>query len=48
MYYAHPEACYFAVGKINRDQVADYAQRKALDTKTAHYWLAPNLGYDAD
>lgn len=48
IYYSHPEACYFAVGKINRDQVEDYAQRKALDITQAHYWLAPNLGYDAD
>ena len=48
IYYAHPEACYFAVGKINRDQVEDYAQRKNLDIKQANYWLAPNMGYDAD
>ena len=48
IYYSHPEACYFAVGKINRDQVEDYAQRKALDINQANYWLAPNLGYDAD
>ena len=48
VYYSHPEACYFAVGKINRDQVEDYARRKTLDISQASYWLAPNLGYDAD
>lgn len=48
VYYSHPEACYFAVGKINRDQVDDYTQRKGSDTRTTQYWLAPNLGYDAD
>lgn len=48
VYYSHPESCYFAVGKINRDQVEDYARRKALDLQKAHYWLAPNLGYTAD
>ncbi len=45
LYFAHPDACYFAVGKINRDQVEDYARRKGMDLKDAEYWLAPNLGY---
>ena len=45
VYYGHPEAAYFAVGKINKDQVDDYARRKGMDTATAEYWLAPNLGY---
>jgi 5-methyltetrahydrofolate--homocysteine methyltransferase len=44
-YFAHPEATYFAVGKINKDQVADYARRKEISLKDAEYWLAPNLGY---
>jgi 5-methyltetrahydrofolate--homocysteine methyltransferase len=44
-YFAHPESTYFAVGKINQDQVEDYAQRKGMDLKEAEYWLAPNLGY---
>jgi len=44
-YIAHPEACYFAVGKINHDQVADYARRKGMDMAEAERWLAPNLGY---
>ncbi|HNF88971.1 MAG TPA: methionine synthase, partial [Thiobacillaceae bacterium] len=44
-YLAHPDARYFAVAKIDRDQVADYARRKAWDLATAERWLAPNLGY---
>ena len=44
-YFAHPEAHYFAVGKIDRDQVEDYAQRKGLTPEQAERWLAPNLGY---
>ncbi|MBU6469124.1 MAG: methionine synthase [Gammaproteobacteria bacterium] len=46
-YFSHPESRYFAVGKINRDQVQDYAQRKRMDLETAERWLAPNLGYMA-
>ncbi|NDD30204.1 MAG: methionine synthase [Proteobacteria bacterium] len=46
-YFSHPEARYFGVGKVNRDQVDDYARRKRLDLKAAERWLAPNLGYDA-
>ncbi|MBZ0106999.1 MAG: methionine synthase [Sulfuricella denitrificans] len=45
LYFAHPEATYFAVSKIDRDQVEDYAQRKGWDLQTAEKWLAPNLGY---
>jgi len=44
-YFAHPQARYFAVGKINRDQVEDYARRKGLSLKETEYWLASNLGY---
>ena len=44
-YFAHPEAKYFAVGKINADQVADYARRKTWELADAERWLAPNLGY---
>ncbi len=44
-YFSHPQSRYFAVGKINRDQVADYARRKGMDVSTAERWLAPNLGY---
>ena len=46
-YFSHPDSKYFAVGKINRDQVEDYARRKGMDLKTAERWLAPNLNYDA-
>jgi 5-methyltetrahydrofolate--homocysteine methyltransferase len=45
-YFAHPDAAYFAVGPIGRDQVADYAQRKGWTLATAEQWLAPNLGYE--
>ena len=47
LYFAHPESTYFAVSKINRDQVEEYAQRKGIELKDAEYWLAPNLGYQA-
>jgi len=45
-YFAHPDSHYFAVGKINRDQVEDYAGRKGMDIKEVERWLAPNLGYE--
>jgi 5-methyltetrahydrofolate--homocysteine methyltransferase len=47
LYFAHPQARYFAVGKINRDQVEDYAARKKLSLAEVERWLAPNLNYDA-
>ncbi|MDA0824040.1 MAG: hypothetical protein O3C28_16710, partial [Proteobacteria bacterium] len=47
-YFSHPESRYFGVGKINRDQVQDYAKRKGMDTREAERWLGPNLGYEAD
>ncbi len=46
-YFWPPEARYFGVGKIERDQVEDYARRKGMDLAEAERWLAPNLGYDA-
>ena len=46
MYFAHPESVYFAVGRIERDQVEDYARRKGWDMRTAERWLAPILNYD--
>lgn len=46
IYFAHPEARYFAVDRITRDQVASYAQRKGWSIETAQRWLGPNLGYD--
>jgi 5-methyltetrahydrofolate--homocysteine methyltransferase len=48
IYFGHPDASYFAVGKINRDQVVDYARRKGMSLKEAERWLAPNLGYDPE
>lgn len=47
-YFAHPDSRYFAVGKINRDQVEDYARRKSISSEEAESWLAPNLGYSTD
>ena len=48
VYYGHPEAIYFGVGKINREQVEEYAARKGMSMQDAEYWLAPNLGYDPE
>ena len=45
-YFAHPEAKYFAVGKIGKDQVEDYARRKEMDLPTVERWLSPNLNYE--
>jgi len=45
-YFAHPEARYFGVGKIERDQVEDYARRKGMELHVAERWLSPNLNYD--
>jgi 5-methyltetrahydrofolate--homocysteine methyltransferase len=47
-YFSHPQAHYFGVGQIDRDQVASYAQRKGWNLAEAERWLAPNLGYDPD
>ncbi len=46
LYFANPAAHYFGVGRIDRDQVADYARRKGWELKTAERWLAPILAYD--
>ncbi|CEA06464.1 B12-dependent methionine synthase [Pseudomonas saudimassiliensis] len=45
-YFAHPKAQYFAVGKIDKDQVESYSKRKGQDIETTERWLMPNLGYD--
>jgi 5-methyltetrahydrofolate--homocysteine methyltransferase len=45
-YFSHPQSRYFAVGKIGRDQVADYARRKAMPVEEVERWLASNLAYD--
>ncbi|HVZ98919.1 MAG TPA: methionine synthase [Caulobacterales bacterium] len=46
LYFAHPQSEYFGVGRIDRDQVEDYARRKNWDMTTAERWLAPILAYD--
>jgi 5-methyltetrahydrofolate--homocysteine methyltransferase len=46
VYFAHPQAEYFGTGKIDRDQVEDYARRKGWDLATAERWLSPILAYD--
>jgi 5-methyltetrahydrofolate--homocysteine methyltransferase len=45
-YFAHPQARYFALGRIGRDQVLDYHRRKGMDLRAVERWLAPNLAYD--
>ena len=46
LYFAHPEARYFNIGRIDRDQVEDYARRKAMAIEDVEKWLGPSLGYD--
>ena len=46
LYFAHPEARYFAVDKITKDQVEDYARRKGMELTEVERWLSPNLAYD--
>ncbi|MCC5933496.1 MAG: methionine synthase [Balneolales bacterium] len=45
-YFAHPESAYFRVGRIQRDQIEDYARRKNMPVETCERWLAPVLGYE--
>ncbi|MCB0263874.1 MAG: methionine synthase [Calditrichaeota bacterium] len=45
-YFAHPESRYFGIGRIGKDQVADYARRKGMSITEAERWLAPILGYE--
>ena len=45
IYLGHPESRYFNVGKIGRDQVADYAKRQGLSVAEVERWLSPNLAY---
>ncbi|MEJ2394910.1 MAG: methionine synthase, partial [Candidatus Thiodiazotropha sp.] len=48
LYFSHPDSRYFTVGKLNRDQVADYAQRKGMELAEIERWLAPNLAYEPE
>ncbi len=47
-YFSHPDSTYFNVGKLEEDQVLDYAKRKGWDRRTAERWLSPNLGYEPE
>ncbi len=46
LYFAHPESRYFSLGKIDREQAADYAERKGMSVAEAERWLSPNLNYE--
>jgi 5-methyltetrahydrofolate--homocysteine methyltransferase len=46
LYLAHPDARYFNVGRVDRDQVEDYARRRGMSLTETERWLGPNLGYD--
>jgi 5-methyltetrahydrofolate--homocysteine methyltransferase len=46
LYFSHPQSKYFAVGKLDRDQMADYAVRKGMDLASVEKWLGPYLNYD--
>ncbi|MBS3933949.1 MAG: cobalamin-dependent protein, partial [Truepera sp.] len=48
LYFAHPESRYFGVGKLQRDQIEDYARRKGLSVAEVERWLAPNLAYEPE
>jgi len=45
LYFSHPDSVYFGVGRIDRDQVEDYARRKGMTLADAERWLAPSLAY---
>jgi len=48
LYFSHPGSRYFGLGKINKDQIINYAHRKSMDVRQVERWLGPNLGYDPD
>jgi len=48
LYFSHPNSRYFAIGKLNRDQVADYAERKGMPLAEIERWLSPNLAYEPE
>ena len=47
-YFSHPKSFYFGLGKVGRDQVQDYADRKGVDRAEMERWLSANLAYDPD
>jgi len=46
IYFGHPGASYFGLGRVGKDQVADYARRRGVSLAAAETWLAANLAYD--
>lgn len=48
LYFANPKSCYFSVGKLQKDQVSDYALRKNMPIEEVEKWLSSNLAYDRD
>jgi len=48
LYFWHPQASYFAVDLVTRDQIEAYAERKGIPRVEVERWLAPNLGYDVE
>ena len=46
LYFSHPDARYFSVGRLGRDQIEDYAGRKGARVEDVERWLRPNLAYD--
>ena len=48
IYFSHPRSQYFVVGRLGREQVADYARRKGVSVMQAERWLASNLDYDPE
>ena len=48
LYFAHPDASYFGVGRVTQDQVSDYAERKELSLEETELWLAPILAYEPE
>jgi 5-methyltetrahydrofolate--homocysteine methyltransferase len=48
MLFANPASRYFTVGRINKDQVADYARRRGMERGECERWLRPNLAYDPE
>jgi 5-methyltetrahydrofolate--homocysteine methyltransferase len=46
LYFAHPKADYFNVGKLSKEQIENYAKRKGMSVKEIERWLSPNLNYE--
>ena len=48
LYFGHPQARYFSVGRVGKDQIEDYARRKGMSIVDAERWLRPNLAYESN